>query len=679
MARTNVKSYTPSKFTKLRLSFVDKVKPNLPILRKEFEMCIRVYGIETPVGIRRSLSGLCGTMGSLFVGDKKVWSLPPATADYMYKKWTRFTHEAYGELETPTIVSKMKEERDLIDEALSFNPEITVADFYAAVKEKKGITRTFTLKPSCESEPKYLKELKDSVDWVPEFALVTDMWFSSISKSMVEKADDDILAKLVSLAASYQIQETACQLGFLLSSAAIESVVCRAWLQAVGVLNTHFPTIEVDGDEYVDILGYLKKEYQLEDEHVEYIRDYISTAEGSKYGYTYADCLNRNNLSKINTYMVTANEANESIKPYLASLKQFMDGNDTSDKSYAYTIKQFYATEGLCKSYLEEFRMRSLFYHFVECDGFCFQYCSSVSGLLMDYIEGRYEIDSDESDYEMDLLFLHSCQSTMEDFRCWMTDILEESIGDLADSVTKLQKQIDSLQDENRTLSEKNAGIKKALKETKKKLESHQYEVHRTKKALTKATKDSEEAEKLSVDDYRAMEETLKKRDDKIESLVQKQGELERTCSKQKREIEELQGKLGELGRDATHTKRMLQKQKTHSESIEITKSLSDIPLEAFITAIQPFKITLIGCDMLHSKIQESGLDNIKAFKAGSRNVKNYDIIGKRLVVIATDYIDHASIGDVTNTAKNNGVDLIYFNNRNFEMLVYEMFKAIYG
>lgn len=479
--------------------------------------------------------------------------------------------------------------------------------------------------------------------------------------------DDD--CKLLSLLLSAYDSNAYQRRLFSFNVLAIDGILCRAWFQNCGVIDFGMPKVEVNGVEYADVLSYIQSEFELKDEHMpimkKYLGDIVEYSSQAYSFYTNGDAILEILKDKSSQIKMSEHELGLDWSQIFSPDYMAPEDNITDMIFMRENLE-------LTDEYYEELRLKSAFinsWHFLDPSFFTTQ-------IYLDVCDEKLEVSSVARvwiERSMYGLYISSIETTLKMLLGILIDNYRKVDSQSSEYFRKLEKMTEDYEKMNAKAKE----FKKNLKESKKKAEESKRKYLKVEKQLAELM--DRPTEGVSHEEHSLLVDELSKKLEAIDRLSTQNGELSRKCTKQEKEIELLEAKVDEISRESEHNFKLYQSQREYNDGVDTMKAAGDIPIDCFVEAIRKYKITLIGGDTFHSKISESGLDNIKMFKAGSRGVKNYDIIGKQLVVIATDYIDHATIDNVNTIAGQNGVKLLYYNNRNFERFVYECFKAIFG
>lgn len=110
-----------------------------------------------------------------------------------------------------------------------------------------------------------------------------------------------------------------------------------------------------------------------------------------------------------------------------------------------------------------------------------------------------------------------------------------------------------------------------------------------------------------------------------------------------------------------------------------ISSQGNSIPLECYIRAIRNKKIALFGGNMMHSELKNLGFRNLKLFEASNRNMSFNDLAHQDLIVVVTGYMSHSTMQIPKGASEKYNIPIHYFNNKNIQMLIQEMFAIFYS
>ena len=227
---------------------------------------------------------------------------------------------------------------------------------------------------------------------------------------------------------------------------------------------------------------------------------------------------------------------------------------------------------------------------------------------------------------------------------------------------------VDQLEKLNQELKGKVKAIKKELdaeKEAKNQISTEltQYK-NRDKLGITIAEYDS----------LRGQVEALK---GKLDWEISENSGLSRALAKKDKELEQLRADI-DSHRDTIKSLEKANEVKIEAdEALETIKRYNRIPIDNFINVINQYKVTLVGGDPMFNQIREKGLTSIKCISTEKNTVTAEELVGSDLIVIATFYLDHPTTYAATAIAKTNNIKLLRCNNKNVDMLVYDIFEAV--
>lgn len=235
-----------------------------------------------------------------------------------------------------------------------------------------------------------------------------------------------------------------------------------------------------------------------------------------------------------------------------------------------------------------------------------------------------------------------------------------------------------------------------SLTDANKKLELANQRVSEAKQRLRKEVKNCKELKqevkeqssknallqgKLGLDitpqELEQLRGKISRREEEIKGLREELLSKDRQISRKEKELASVQDKLESAEEDYLELVEKYDRLNEQNSTLALHREYNMIPIECFVNAISNYKIVLIGGDMMFEKIRGYGLTNITLVKAGSKDIKNEDIVNKDLVVLATAFLDHSTMESVPRVAKVNNIELMRFNNKNADMLIYQIFETL--
>ena len=224
-------------------------------------------------------------------------------------------------------------------------------------------------------------------------------------------------------------------------------------------------------------------------------------------------------------------------------------------------------------------------------------------------------------------------------------------------------------------LEKLNQELKGKVKAIKKELDAEKAAKNQISTELTQY----KNRDKLGItiaeyDNLRGQVEALK---GKLDWEISENSGLSRALAKKDKELEQLRSDI-DSHRDTIKSLEKANEVKIEAdETLETIKRYNRIPIDNFINVINQYKVTLVGGDPMFNQIREKGITSIKCISTEKNTVTAEELVGSDLIVIATFYLDHPTTYAATAIAKTNNIKLLRCNNKNVDMLVYDIFEAV--
>lgn len=256
---------------------------------------------------------------------------------------------------------------------------------------------------------------------------------------------------------------------------------------------------------------------------------------------------------------------------------------------------------------------------------------------------------------------------------CEVLKLQRLSTGDTDRYSKELERKVVSLNQNLKNATEKIENMKKVRKAIEARLKVKEDELRKLsvdKSKLDKAYNliDIEER-------YTSEVEKTKHLSNELNSAKNMLHTLDRKVKSQKKEIIDYQASLSSSRSEI----KALNEKIANLEGAEIRQQagsyMQNIPMSCFVNAIKDRKVLLLGGDIMYTKINEYGLTNIRFAEAGHKRIYNEDVVGSEIVVVATSFVSHSQCEAVESIAKRNNMDVLYFNNKNVDMLIYKLFE----
>lgn len=241
-------------------------------------------------------------------------------------------------------------------------------------------------------------------------------------------------------------------------------------------------------------------------------------------------------------------------------------------------------------------------------------------------------------------------------------------------------KRLMPLKSEVRVKTEKLDKIKALLTEAKQTKKDDDKLIGELSKTVERQDREIQGrlAQRLSASDIANLQERLAEQDKIIAKQATHEAELKRKLDKRDKENDELRDKSNSLTKQVEITSTQYEAQKVLSDEMLVNKAYNEVPIECFVAALRNTKITLIGGDLMHTRLQNYGMDNIRMYKAGSRDSVYRGIDGADIVVIVTAFVDHCTSDLAMDLCRTNNKQVLRFNNKSPELLIYALFQQLY-
>lgn len=231
-------------------------------------------------------------------------------------------------------------------------------------------------------------------------------------------------------------------------------------------------------------------------------------------------------------------------------------------------------------------------------------------------------------------------------------------------------EQRDKIQTKYNELRNKQKELSKEIKELNREIIAEKNKADRLQKHLDDGN--------INISEFNRIREENKRLTIELSNRSSELSEASRQLSRKDKEIDYLNSKVDELKGSTNELTEQLQESKELATKMALHRTFSEIPMECFINAIKSKRIVLVGGDMMHTKIRDYGLNDIRMFKAGCREITYEDLSDADLLVVITAHVDHASIEGPVKIAKTHDIPVLKFGNKNTEMLIYTMFEEFY-
>lgn len=248
----------------------------------------------------------------------------------------------------------------------------------------------------------------------------------------------------------------------------------------------------------------------------------------------------------------------------------------------------------------------------------------------------------------------------------------EEDFIKTAEDTLKHKEELDKYKELSKTYKSKLKQAEKEIDELKKRLITQKSKNDKQVAYIESLKSQGITNIKPYKDEIGQLREQLKARDEELVSSKRTQNRLNQTYQELKtaysiksEQCDSLTGQIEELN--------------SKLSSALIANQGNNIPLECYIKAIRNKKIALFGGNMMHSELKNLGFRNLKLFEASNRNMSFSDLAHQDLIVVVTGYMSHSTMQIPKGASDRYNVPIYYFNNKNIQMLIQELFAVFYS
>lgn len=254
-------------------------------------------------------------------------------------------------------------------------------------------------------------------------------------------------------------------------------------------------------------------------------------------------------------------------------------------------------------------------------------------------------------------------------------EIVAAQIPRLVDELENFERATNSAKARSEQLESNNQDIKRKVKEIKRQLD----EVEKQKREVELQLTQYRNRDKLgfTMSDIEKLKGDIETLEKQLEESNKRYSDLARVSSKKDKEIQQLTDTLDKTHQEFDELNKRYEEKTQAGEELSIHRQYNMIPIQCFINSIKDKNIVLVGGDVVFTRLQEYGLNNIKTISASKRTVTPDDVSGIDILVIMTSYISHPMTNVAETLAENYGVKVLHFNNKNIEMLVYSLFEEL--
>lgn len=252
---------------------------------------------------------------------------------------------------------------------------------------------------------------------------------------------------------------------------------------------------------------------------------------------------------------------------------------------------------------------------------------------------------------------------------------LEDLVAETEKDKEKSEKQLNEL-----------TKIKEMLKTYKAKLKQTERDLQETKLRLsTQKTKNEkqiayiETLKNQGITNIKPYTDEIEKLKLEVEAKNTELATSKRAHSKLQQSFQDLRSSYESVVKRSSELEAQVEKLQDKLSTAITYSNGSNIPLECYIRAIRNKKIALFGGNMMHSELKNLGFRNLKLFEASNRNMSFSDLSHQDLIVVVTGYMSHSTVQIPKGAAERYNIPIYYYNNKNVQMLIQEMFAIFYS
>lgn len=253
--------------------------------------------------------------------------------------------------------------------------------------------------------------------------------------------------------------------------------------------------------------------------------------------------------------------------------------------------------------------------------------------------------------------------------------VLVNSQKNVKETLERNKRDNAELQKQQENIQKKYTELRSKLKESDKKAKRALRELEHER---SKNVKKNNGEHEVPIEDFNRLKQENEQLKHRVTSANESVLSLERKVAQKDKEISKINTKLQDESKKYNELLAKYNRSEEMASQMDVAREFNGIPMECFINTIKDTRIALIGGDMMHTRIKEYGLDNIRLYKAGHRGICWEELSDIDLIVIATAYIDHATVGGVVKLARAHSVPMLNFNNKNVDILIYSLFKELH-
>ena len=260
---------------------------------------------------------------------------------------------------------------------------------------------------------------------------------------------------------------------------------------------------------------------------------------------------------------------------------------------------------------------------------------------------------------------------------CYAIEIALMSLSGIARKSEQYRREIDLLTEQKEKIQGKYMDMRNKQKELGKENKKLASDLN-TERMRSDRLKMQVDDKGVNIDEFKRLQEENDRLRRDLEVKVDDLGEINRQMARKDKDIEYLTEKNTEYKASVDELTGQLESSKALASKMAMHRTFSEIPMQCFANAIKDKRVVLIGGDMMHTRIRDYGLDDVRLFKAGCREVRYEDLSDADLLVIITQFVDHSSVEGAIGLARTHNIPILKFGNKNPDMLVYAMFEEFY-
>lgn len=227
------------------------------------------------------------------------------------------------------------------------------------------------------------------------------------------------------------------------------------------------------------------------------------------------------------------------------------------------------------------------------------------------------------------------------------------------------------------TSEKKHKDIKAKFKEMQKLLKQYADNNKGLQMQLNKALEKLQDINGRGHADYAALESTIDMQKNELVALRNELNSANRQLIKKNETIKSLNKSLDYHKDRATKLDASVNELSDKCSSILTTRVDEPIPMQCIVNSIKDYRIVVFGGDMMHDKLRKMGFNNLKLIPSGANSVDCKDLRCIDIIVIVVGYIGHADMAIPKNASETYNIPILYFDNKNVNMLCRDIFTRL--